>query len=466
MHVQYEQVGTYSTGQLVRTSNIVMYDSSRNVALSSVPTSTCSQQPCYPCMPAEDFNLADHTIIIGSGDITIAGLFSAHQEDNLKSGSCGQLLPQGVEMMQAFFYAINTIEQSGILSPLHVGGIAFDICSSLQVASSALSFLQPGSVDALVADQTDALLLPFVEDLQVPYISYTASSSALQSWSLFAGSSSSEGSFSIAVLSTLAYYNVTSVLITYTADKLLWARHLQDASKAMNICVSLMMSVSSDGSDFKNIIVNMRKVYQANTVIMLIDPMRFTIPIGLPRDTLFVLPLPSVTVRSVTQMQKSLANSTCLFVVSQERNISPFQTYLQSLNPNSYTDNPWFTDWYEKVYSCFVRSDYNPNNFSTPCSAITKASQLSVSIESVYTIDAVELAVRALKDQLILACGSSPLKLCTSFVNSNKANSLFAQLVKSYNFVDILNNNVNIANGDRMAVLEIYSFRNQIAKVK
>lgn len=452
---------------------------SRTSTLSPTPSSLCPNTGCSPCLPATSFSLADRTVTVGQGqDITIAAVFSVHQPGTGAS-TCGPLNVRGVSLLQGFIFAINMVEQSGLLSPLHLGGIAVDDCSSGHAAVHGLAALDGlPTVVGMVGGQTEAssaALLPYLASINLPFISYAGVTSASDgTLPNLVNSGPSQASYTAAVLSLLQSNNVTYIQLIYAISEAQWAMDFQAASVVYGVCVSKMIVVQDKGNNFTTALNMSSQHAQAAVVVVLIDSVLFTFPspAALPASAsnlYFFVPLPQETVNSLTgSLQAFLAGVASVVFVPTTRQISIYQNYLRTIDPALYTANPWLRESYETTSSCYFAAQYNPNNFSIPCSSINVNGTSSVPADVAGVVDAVEILARTIQAKLSKLCNApSTLNICSLFRTSGKADSLFSQIIATLNFTDLLGNIVTMStDGQLMTTIDIYTTKSSPTKVK
>lgn len=116
-----------------------------------------------------------------------------------------------------------------------------------------------------------------------------------------------------------------------------------------------------------------------------------------------------------------------------------FTNYLSSLNPRTYTSNPWFTSWYESLHNCTLGTT---NQYATMCPnqtlPITQNTNFVESPQSLVLMSNVYGMARAIRQTLEHYCGMNYTSVCGQFRTATDRSEVITQYIRQAGYYNSL----------------------------
>ena len=465
--------------------SVIFYNGSRDEALLMPAISPCPADGCLDCISSDENGAIKYAYI--DGDLLIGGLFSAHRE-GADGFSCGEVHSEGAQLMQAFLYALE--HSSSILHPgVQLGGIALDECESGFIASRIMQeihtnkevviggethAIDPANIKVYVGSHTNAVTeqsASVLEELSLPLIGYRAMQDDLSTSSLFARtlvSQDVEARAIVMLLRSQRWWYVQALHDSSSQSTLLMGK-IRDHAKKAGICVSqevlLQQSVSYNAfvmtflamsSDRRQVMVLVgdsdlqRNVFQAVKAANLVGRFTFVSAIGLTKKAI--------------EGVEDAAEGT-LGVNFPDVAIGGFQTHLEDLNPKTYTANPFFSDWYESTYQCYL-DPLNMKGYGTECSGdpITSSDNYIQDPHAIFVINAVQAIAHGLDATLKYYCGDTYNSVCSAIYTSADVSDNLMQNILAAEFITEAGDTFSFTDGQAQMLLPVYNVNGGLLK--
>lgn len=430
-----------------------MYDDSRDNLLNPSPSSLCPSTGCMPCL-----GVATSTpYMYIPGDIIINGIFTIHSagSEPLRCGAFHSNSGTGARLAEAMLYAIQQTNNRGILNNVMLGGLGFDDCMSpvlgkLQVSEvhqhtrtitdSSNKALNPNTIDMYMGSSyysTTVPLASLMNDIMRPLLGYYSSSAKLGDYPFYRYIFPSNYYILKAVVLMLKKLGWNYVQVVQTTNDYfdIAFSDFKMLAAEEGICVVSHFVFEKDG-DMSEIFDKLKHEMNVKPVFIL----------GSDTDMQMLL----TTVRAnnaggmfhffthLTEPQhlqgvEDIADG--LWTVHADPlNMRGFYDHLSRLQPKTYTQNPWFKEWYEERYNCSLDAS-NMRSYKTVCadSALNPiTNKLSISEVDLFVfpvVAGVYAAAYALDETLKHYCGTSYSGICSNFQTAaNKGNVLLQKL--------------------------------------
>lgn len=383
--------------------------------------SDCSECPSYG--QSHSRLMASDT----SADLNVVGFFNVHKRDAKDPLHCGLLdTRSGFQSALAFFYAIDSINSKRISNlqlpgNVKLGGVAVDSCSNhLRVSQDAFSILlgeevnrvrvlDPTTIAAFLAmghDNSKATS-EIVSHRKITTINLGPPSS-LGTAPYYASMSSSMEQQTLAMASTLAYFNMAYVTVVYSDDdegKQAYNLFLKQVNIVTNTRTSACIGKSYAMSDALEIIKALDKI-AGSQIVVLFTNVKDTIALfeavkSLNKGERFEWFI-SDRVDVASDIPSTLLEYTrgSLMMTPQEDSQSAtmrdFQNYLTSLTVVNHGNIPddWFEEFWQLVLRCRLdNSSVAQDNFTRPC---REDERLTTELISTYPVAGVYHSILAI----------------------------------------------------------------------
>ncbi len=132
-------------------------------------------------------------------------------------------------------------------------------------------------------------------------------------------------------------------------------------------------------------------------------------------------------------------------------------SYLSNLRADTAQSNPWFNQWYEKVFNCSLDQN-NPRGFAGVCAntdttPITNSALFAPNLWYTNVVNSVRLAVSALHRALQETCGEDYTGACAAFWE-DAARDAFRRNLRTATYRDERDNEMHILNGQGTEIKE------------
>lgn len=121
--------------------------------------------------------------------------------------------------------------------------------------------------------------------------------------------------------------------------------------------------------------------------------------------------------------------------------IAEFQNYLDSLDVQNHSHNPWFIEWFENLFKCTLTStdvlkDGHLCSATSAKSKITSSPSFELDPKVLFVIDAVYAFAHGLDSSLREICGSNYTGVCSKFLTSRDSGEILVKNIKAARFRD------------------------------
>ena len=399
-----------------------------------VVLSSCAVQFLYHTRPEAVLTADDGTRIRGfqdrTGDIILGGLFAVHTfVPGSDGGQCiDAVTDQGIESVEAMLYAIDTINSDPDLLPNVTLGydirdtcrsekIGLDESANMVLANDSESCL--GNTDrflpavmAVIGPLQSDVSIPvasFFRILQMPQISYASSSSKLNNrntYSYFFRTFPASDSQVQAIVDIILHYkwNHVSAMFSQNLYGESLIRHLRHLAKTSDICLDFVEPIFTDFTqpDYHEIAEKLQTSYAK--VVVLLTNAEHTEPLmrevqdvyDTSKDKRRFLWIASYSaVKAAAKFEEIVAGMWGIVPFSK-KDIS-FENYYSELLAESNIRNPWFQDFYQEYFECYLGS--NCSNVG-----VTADPGYQQSILVPLVIDAVYSAAHAIHNSIMDNC--------------------------------------------------------------
>ena len=403
--------------------------------------------------------------IQAKGDyVYIGGLFDLHDSGS-SPYTCGHLRHTGVQSLEGFLWAIRTFSTRypNILSKVGVGGFGFDTCSNpnrllqqvLNLETCRLSYgspvVLPSSVIGYVGIENDGEAISAGEVLSSmtkTFITHAARGPKLSNTTDYPyvlrtiPSERDDVDVMIMVLKKMNWKFVQTITGDSVSD-LSALKAFREAVSKHDICIvnSVHVWASSLEKQINDAIMKLLEKRSTRVVVVFAShnikekiltassqnsqtPGVFT---WVTRTTLGV--------EKTTDDRLKFAASGGI-VVSLNNTVvgaSEFEDYFLNLKPENNTENPWFEEYWESVFQCYLPG--RPKMFNTECDITKQALKGKVAIEQSvpFVIQAVDAIAIGLEAAWRNKCPGAE-KPCSNFNNDRKKWDLVFNEIKKVNY--------------------------------
>ncbi len=384
----------------------------------------------------------------------LGGIFGVHRSgDNFYS--CGSTRERGIQNLEAFLWSIKSFRTRypNILRDISVGALAFDSCLStdksvqkiLNLETCSVGFgspnVEPNRVFAFIGPDrsSDALnLATLMAEIRKPIVSHAATSPALSSpeYKYFLRTVPSDSEQVQAIMAVLSNqgWNHTQLIYVNDAYGQGGKEALEMELQRAGMCLVSAFSVSPstpDEQEIEDLINALRENGKTRAVVLFVyeDIARLILQ-GAERSR----------ARGVFSWIGTTAWSDSLVVVEGLEDyaegavtISPditttgldsFRQYFESLKPEANTNNPWFKQYWQEKFNCFLPGE-RQGNYLLQCDVSSQSLQ-GVELDPYvpYTIKAVDAVLNGIEGARRTSCPGLN-SLCSGFINDESKQSDF-----------------------------------------
>ncbi|CAL7940400.1 unnamed protein product [Xylocopa violacea] len=446
---------------------------------------------------------SEREAVLIPGDIVLGGLFPVHEKGG---ASCGpSVYNRGVQRLEAMLFAVDQInKERKILPGITLGVHILDTCGrdtyalnqSLHFVRASLSNLDisvlecadksvprvkktasAGPIFGVIGGSYSSVSLQVANLLRlfhIPQISPASTAKALSDktrFDYFARTVPPDTFQSIALVDVVKSANWSYVSTVYSEGSYgeygieVFTREATER----NVCIAAALKVPSAADDriFDDIILRLSKKPNARAVILftraedargileaarrsnLSQPFQWLASDGWGRQIKLVEGLEDEAEGAIT-------------VELQSENIPGFDEYMTSLTPETNRRNPWFSEYWEEVFSCVLKKNSpHPNQNGTTCSPslrLTSATGYEQESKVQFVVDAVYAFALALHHLQRDACGKNE-GLCPTMANYDRG-AFYRNYLLNVSFTDAAGSEVKFdEHGDGLARYEILNFR-------
>ncbi|KAL5016529.1 hypothetical protein ScPMuIL_006118 [Solemya velum] len=482
---QFQEVGSHSNGLLtIDKTQIQMYDSTRQTALLSLPTSPCAAEGCLYCTIPRDmveFNFFP-------GDLLIGGLFNVHASGK-EPLSCGDLIAQNAQQTLAFLYALNNVKNtfSNILPGVNIGGFAADVCESGLTARLFLNnvlgqrhivrdklgrVLDPYTISAFIEGITSTNTLeisPLLGSFWIPELGVTATSTKLgnrEMFPLYSRAIPADDKQAEAVVLFLKSEGIRYVQVIHSSDSYgrEGTRVFAKLAKINGICITAWFELWRSG-DHSEIISKLNEKPHAGVVLLIVGTKDYRHLLtavsdqGLVGSFLFVGYETWGRSTSIVSGLESVASGS-VTVEIQDDSMSNYLQWLNGLDPNEFSEISWFREWYEEAHNCYLDAS-STGKYPSRCTGgqITSGPMYEERYHLSYVVNGVYAIARAIDATLRQHCGNGYNGVCSDFRSSTSVASDFVSNLRNSSFYGENSVNFRMKDGAGTGNYRIYNYQ-------
>ena len=396
------------------------------------------------------------------------------------SFSCGSLDHDTMQLLEAFQYALQKVSSDSILSGVQLGGIAFDSCSSASLAGNRITNFQSGVVHAvdegleitpssvklyIGGDSKDSAMREamVLNEYHLPLIGYGSKASALSDmdkFPLFARTminQEAEIKFAIMILKQLGISYVQQVYED-TEEGHSFAYQFKMHAAKEHICVAASNAITMNVADVllenpaAHVIITWAEVESLNNLLQYMTESdsynEFTFIGGAGWGG----GLDTSDSRAKDVLQGALSWT------YEMPTLTDYVMYLRNIDVRQYTSNPWFSQWYQQTFHCYL-DPASKGGYTQQCAstAIPDASGFQVNNAAVFVINAVLTAAHAMDKTLKYFCGDQYNSVCAEYETAKNKSKVFMQMVYDTSFMDDAMLNVLMVDGSGAWPLNVYN---------
>ncbi|KAJ8312619.1 hypothetical protein KUTeg_009992 [Tegillarca granosa] len=239
---------------------------------------------------------------------------------------------------------------------------------------------------------------------------------------------------------------------------------LKNIGKYHGVCVSASYEFGTDGS-YAEILRKLRTNQKARAVVIfagssdmkgLFQAIKDS---NIPQDFVIIGTDFWGTSNTLVEGYEDVANG-AITIEPSPFGTAGFRAWLNTLNPREAMDIPWFKEWYQIVYNCYIDVE-NRGKYSNQCqnSPITSAPNYDEGYGLSYTINAVYAIAKALDKTLTFFCGNGYSGVCSNFRASEFTSKILLEYLHNITFSAENNKQFEMVNGEGTGQYNIYSYR-------
>ena len=360
-------------------------------------------------------------------DIILGGLFTIHNDaEGSAGGKCGnKIWGNGIQMLEAMFYALDSINSDPDLLPnITLGYDIRDTCQSKNIAldeSVNLVFTntdaESGSCRPLEASGNDSIQIPvaatigplesfisipvasFFRLFQMPQVSYGSTSTELNNrdqYGYFFRTIPAHDAEVKAMIDIMLYYEWDHVSIIHSEDLfgLSINRHFLSVAKAKEICIDINEPIRDNfaASDYNELAQLLFQNTTANVIVLLasVDHAKtFLNHAQMVKDSNiayrnFVWIATDASAAAATEFTGNvIAGMWGIFPPSEQ--IENFDSYFSKLTASTNKRNPWYSSYYEDIFTCTNEINCS-NNSVTSVEGYMQFPYVANVIDAVYSL--------------------------------------------------------------------------------
>eukprot|EP00106_Octopus_bimaculoides_P013986 XP_014781428.1 PREDICTED: uncharacterized protein LOC106877137 [Octopus bimaculoides] len=361
------------------------------------------------------------------------------------------------------------------LRGVQLGGVGLDSCDNDVMAANLVSnlnngmmkvakktvHLNPADIYAYIGGGTSdssIYLDRILRSMQIPLVGYGATTTQLNDkyeFPNFLRTVPTDDRLAKAIVSFLKHYNIPYVQIVHSSGSFgaKGAEVFREYALENKICVAQTIQFIEQGISVADSANNVMKTLLnkplANTVVIFAEVLY-------ARELLKVLKREPIVIRNnykfiaaglwgqrldVIEGVESVAASSVTIAVDGI-DIQEFDKYLKSKIPDNERDNPWFTEYYEGLFDCYLAKP--KTNLRTKCSnslnRVTKSEKYAQDDSVLNVVNSVFAVALGIDKTLIDLCGVNYTGVCSAFKSANRNYQLFNNIknVQFKEFSDVV----------------------------
>jgi len=330
------------------------------------------------------------------GDIVLAGLFPIHQ--NAK-GTCGEILDLGIQRQEAMVFAIKSINDRKSLLPNHTLGFDIrDTCVNQEIAlQHSLDFLnvdvggsrQKKRITGVVgaaSSQVSIYVANLLRLFEIPQVSYASTAKVLSDksrYDYFFRTVPPDSLQARAMAHLVEHHNWTYVSLINTDDA--YGRDgieafqfelenlINRTNKTFCVAAKVQLSLVASPEDYDNAIKQLfAEEYTSNATVVVIFGQLVTAEGVLEAFQRIrnLETIPGLEEKCITWIASDAWGDQInpkhypvahgmLSIIPKKVPYPEFDEYFLSLNPKNNHQNPWFIEYWEKVFNCSMKNNSN-----------------------------------------------------------------------------------------------------------
>ncbi|XP_035691717.1 uncharacterized protein LOC118426443 isoform X2 [Branchiostoma floridae] len=451
----FVEVGSYTSAALdLNVADVRVYNRPGQV-LTQIPRSACNGT-CFECLDESFPNRCTNgsatagSAAVVDGDIFVAGLFPIHDSGH-DVYSCGSINEWEMQLFEAYMFALDRINADpSILPSVRLGTIALDTCESARKAARDIanflsgektyyvteyssSFVEPASTLAVIgASEGDVSLstMGVVETFKMAQVSYASpeipmTTRANYEYLLRTVPALERQVQALMDMASYFKWKYVSVLYTPTVYGTVLFERFKEEAKTRGVCSAVQQELRNNFTqpNFDDVIVELRRKSEASTVILFTERAE-TENVLLAAQRVNVRSFYTWIVTSkvagdvdVSLSQDSVINGAVLLKVEAQE-VPEFDTYLETLTPETNRRNPWFKEFWQEHFQCNLPNE--PVKYPVVCSGNERLTESSLTRNPaiVHVIRAVYAVAHGLDTTRKFYCPTEP-EVCDNFRNAN-----------------------------------------------
>ena len=334
--------------------------------------------------------------LVGNDVVVLGGLFPVHHSIDT---TCGDIFELGFQTLEAMVLAIETINSDSSLLP----GVTLqfeirDTCSQINTAlEQSLKYVCTRGSESQVSSANETVpgvsgivgaafsrsstaVARLLRLFQLPQISYASTANTLSdklTFDFFLRTIPPDNLQALAIADIIEHFNWTYVIAIHTGDiygkdgiKALTDELKKRTNNSSKTCVATLQSIElqidASDEDYDKVVKEINQEWVRNsTVIVLFGQVETAVGM-----------LTAVRKKRMTDPEFAKKNFTWIGsdgwgdkvldlhdvaygsfrVFPRSEKSDKFNNYFQSLNPSSYSANPWFYEYWEDFFNCTLRN--------------------------------------------------------------------------------------------------------------
>ena len=428
----------------------------------------------------------------------ISGIFDVHEAD-VNPFSCGDINTlRGFQLLEAFHFALQRVNDKDgmfkdILKNIRLGGVGLDACQSsvrggylVSNIHNGLSVLQrngitidPDDIDAYLGSYSSGrsvYLARLFKTLKIPQVSFGSTSIDLldrDRYPMFLRTVPADDHQALAMVRFLRNFDVRYVQVVHQADNYgeSGARIFTQTAEAHKICVSQTVAFTDKSvitqESANDVVLALLEKPIANTVIVFADSSFINALLQAVRRNpeahnkfKFIGSDAWANNKEATRDVEDIAVGSVTFDLDTV-DLKDFDNYLSSKSPGNYPENPWFSEYYEEIFNCYltIPDRRYPGRCPATSQDIATSNRYKQDTAIIHVINSVYASAIGIDMALKEICGPSYTTVCEAFKNLETRRELILEKMKMATFTDLSGHPFSFADnrGDSNRGYTIYS---------
>ena len=146
--------------------------------------------------------------------------------------------------------------------------------------------------------------------------------------------------------------------------------------------------------------------------------------------------------------------------------LTKFLSFLQSHDVVEYKANPWFAEWYQSLYNCYL-DPMDTKGYPARCSGatVTAASDFKENNDAAFVINAVYAVARGLDATITEFCGDNYEYVCKEYNAARNRSEVLIEKIKEASFEDDSGFAFMFEDGFGMWPIDIYRVEDAVFKM-